>query len=145
MADLRTAPGNDDVREQATQPVGETPTGPQIGTALLSGETFTDRPVVYTAVDGLALVEGDIVIGAVSDLDAAMAAARQTARAGLRGLHTGVTRLGRRHGGRRRPGQHRPDGGAPGDHRPARGDHPAPRGVSDLQTYSTHLMDNIGG
>ncbi|WP_454043866.1 M12 family metallopeptidase [Cellulosimicrobium sp. Marseille-Q8652] len=45
--------------EQAAGPVG--------GTALIDGYGFASMPVVWAEVDGLAIVEGDIVIGTVEE------------------------------------------------------------------------------
>ncbi|WP_344252439.1 M12 family metallopeptidase, partial [Terrabacter carboxydivorans] len=74
------------------QPAGEVVagTGPS-GTALISGVTFRDRPVQYTERDGVAYVEGDIIIGRVSDLQLVAEDRRSTARDATRGLHRGVT------------------------------------------------------
>ena len=57
--------------------VGEFRSGPVVGTALISGETFAQKGVMYAAVDGLAIVEGDIVIGTVEEVQAAMDAQPQ--------------------------------------------------------------------
>jgi Astacin (Peptidase family M12A) len=46
--------------------VGEFRSGPLAGTVLLDGVTFQRRPVLWSEVDGLALVEGDIVLGPVA-------------------------------------------------------------------------------
>jgi hypothetical protein len=43
--------------------VGEFRSGPIAGTALLTGVTFTRRPVLYAEVDGEAVFEGDIILG----------------------------------------------------------------------------------
>ena len=48
--------------------VGEFRSGPIAGMALLDGQTFRRKAVLYSEVDGLALVEGDIVIGAIDDV-----------------------------------------------------------------------------
>ncbi|MCB7137467.1 M12 family metallopeptidase [Cellulosimicrobium marinum] len=48
--------------EQAAGPVG--------GTALVDGYGFASLPVVWAEVDGLAIVEGDIVIGTVEEAQA---------------------------------------------------------------------------
>ncbi|HEY6374028.1 MAG TPA: Dot/Icm T4SS effector Zinc-dependent metalloprotease LegP [Edaphobacter sp.] len=50
---------------------GELRSGPIAGTALIDGATFTQKPVLYAAVDGQAIFEGDIVLGTVKDLQQA--------------------------------------------------------------------------
>jgi hypothetical protein len=57
--------------------VGEFRSGPVVGTAIISGETFAQKGVMYAEVDGLAIVEGDIVIGTVKDIQEAMDAQPQ--------------------------------------------------------------------
>lgn len=47
---------------------GELRSGPIAGTALIDGVTFAQKPVLYAEVDGQAIFEGDIVLGAVKDL-----------------------------------------------------------------------------
>jgi astacin (peptidase family M12A) len=49
----------------------------QMGTAVISGSTFTNKSVVYYEVDGMAIVEGDIALGRVEDVARATAAARE--------------------------------------------------------------------
>ncbi|MEO8501111.1 MAG: hypothetical protein ABI565_09360 [Vicinamibacteria bacterium] len=46
-----------------TQPEGEVRLEGDRETALISGVTFTDRPVQYTNRDGVAYFEGDIILG----------------------------------------------------------------------------------
>ncbi|WP_327632960.1 M12 family metallopeptidase [Kribbella sp. NBC_00482] len=46
--------------------------GGERGTAVISGVTFSNSPVVYSAVDGLAIFEGDIVLGTVDQLELGM-------------------------------------------------------------------------
>lgn len=53
---------------------GELRSGPIAGTAVVSAATFTGVPLRYADVDGLAIVEGDIIRGRVADLQAAEAA-----------------------------------------------------------------------
>ncbi|MBD8077775.1 M12 family metallopeptidase [Cellulosimicrobium arenosum] len=55
-------PGKHPACEQATGPVG--------GTALVDGYGFASLPMVWAEVDGLAVVEGDIVIGTVAQAQA---------------------------------------------------------------------------
>ncbi len=47
---------------------GEHRSGPAVGTALVSGETFRAKGLPYADVDGLAVFEGDIVLGTVKEL-----------------------------------------------------------------------------
>jgi hypothetical protein len=50
---------------------------PNMGTAVLSGATFTNKSVVYYEVNGMALVEGDIALGSVTHVQTVMEAARE--------------------------------------------------------------------
>jgi hypothetical protein len=50
---------------------GELRSGPIAGTALIDGATFSQKAVLYAAVDGQAIFEGDIVLGSVQDLQQA--------------------------------------------------------------------------
>jgi hypothetical protein len=52
---------------------GEYRTGPVAGTALVKGVTFDLKGLQYANVDGLAIFEGDIVLGTVSEMRAAAA------------------------------------------------------------------------
>ena len=54
---------------------GEFRAGPAAGSALLDGATFRSKAVVYADIGGLAVVEGDIVLGTVDEVAAATAAA----------------------------------------------------------------------
>jgi hypothetical protein len=47
---------------------GEFPNAPPVGTALIRGNTFAAKAVQYSVVDGLAIVEGDIVLGTVEEV-----------------------------------------------------------------------------
>jgi hypothetical protein len=54
------------------KPVGddcECMSGPAAGTALISGNTFAQKALIYANVDGEAMFEGDIVLGRVDELD----------------------------------------------------------------------------
>lgn len=51
----------------------------KMGTAIISGATFTNRSVVYYEVDGIALVEGDIALGTVEEVQSRTATARDSA------------------------------------------------------------------
>jgi hypothetical protein len=44
---------------------GEQLAGPERGTTFVDGATFAAKPVVYSVVDGLAIFEGDIILGTV--------------------------------------------------------------------------------
>jgi hypothetical protein len=61
---------------------GELRAAAAAGTALLDGVTFRSKAVVYAAIDGLAVVEGDIVIGTVAEVVAATDAASGAASDG---------------------------------------------------------------
>lgn len=47
-----------------------------VHTALISGATFRGKPVQYVVLDGLAMLEGDIVLGTVEEVEAETAALR---------------------------------------------------------------------
>ena len=49
---------------------------PRMGTAVISGVTFANKSVTYYDVEGVAIIEGDIAIGMVSDIEKQTAAAR---------------------------------------------------------------------
>lgn len=51
--------------------------GPVGGTALVDGFAFTSMPIVWAEVDGMAVAEGDIIIGSIAE-----ARARDVSRAG---------------------------------------------------------------
>jgi len=53
---------------------GELRSGPVAGTAFVDGVTFARKGVQYANVDGVAIFEGDIVLGKVKDLKRAEAA-----------------------------------------------------------------------
>ncbi len=55
---------------------GEQRTGNDVRTALIAGNTFHHRAVQYVAVDGLAMFEGDIVLGTVEEVERASEALR---------------------------------------------------------------------
>jgi outer membrane murein-binding lipoprotein Lpp len=50
---------------------GEFRSGPPAGTALVSGVTFARKGLVYAEVDGMAVFEGDIILGPVEKVRAA--------------------------------------------------------------------------
>ncbi|MGA7729770.1 MAG: Dot/Icm T4SS effector Zinc-dependent metalloprotease LegP [Chloroflexia bacterium] len=64
----RRAKRDNDNGEQAE---GEFRSGPVAGTALVSGMTFARKGLLYADVDGLAIFEGDIILGSVADVSAA--------------------------------------------------------------------------
>jgi hypothetical protein len=48
---------------------GEQLTSAGVRTALIRGQTFRAKPVQYVEIDGLAIFEGDIVLGTVADVE----------------------------------------------------------------------------
>ncbi len=56
--------------------------GGERGTAMISGVEFGPRPVIFSRVDGLAIFEGDIVLGTVDQLERQLAEARRHAATG---------------------------------------------------------------
>lgn len=48
----------------------------QMGTAVISGTTFTNKAVTYYEVEGVAIVEGDIALGQVHEIERRMAETR---------------------------------------------------------------------
>ncbi len=55
---------------------GEYRTGGPVRTALISGNTFHAKAVQYEVIDGLAIFEGDIVLGTAEEVEAASEALR---------------------------------------------------------------------
>jgi hypothetical protein len=53
----------------------------RLGSALIDGVYFRNKPVVYTDVDGWAIVEGDICLGRVEEVEAASDRRRAAGRA----------------------------------------------------------------
>lgn len=49
---------------------GEFNSGPVSGTAILSGITFAQKGLLYSDIEGLAIFEGDIVLGTVAEVNA---------------------------------------------------------------------------
>lgn len=47
---------------------GEFRSSPEIGTAIIGGNTFAAKAVQYAVIDGLAMFEGDIVLGTVEEM-----------------------------------------------------------------------------
>lgn len=60
---------------------GERQGSPEMGVAVISGVTFASKSVVYYNVNGIAMVEGDIALGTVTDVQAATDAARDAVAA----------------------------------------------------------------
>jgi hypothetical protein len=54
--------------DEAVAEVGEQVVGTEVRTAIIRGETFDERAVQYTVVDGRAMFEGDIILGLDEDL-----------------------------------------------------------------------------
>jgi hypothetical protein len=69
---------------------GEQRGSPQMGTAVIRGNTFGTRSVTFYDVDGMALVEGDIAIGPTDLVVAATDAAREAIAAGDPEIARGV-------------------------------------------------------
>lgn len=57
-------------------------TSSDVRTAIVSGETFLNRPIQYAAVGGLAVFEGCIILGEVDEVEALTADARQAFKSG---------------------------------------------------------------
>jgi hypothetical protein len=64
--------GKDDGRNGEMR--GEFRSGPIAGATLIAGTTFRAKSVLYAEVDGLAMFEGDIILGRVDDVRRAMTA-----------------------------------------------------------------------
>src|SRR4051812_48328447 len=73
---------SDPTSSQAWRSEGEFRGDDDRRTGLVSGVAFGRRPVVYSAVDGMAIFEGDIVLGTVADLERVLEQARARAAAG---------------------------------------------------------------
>lgn len=65
--------------EKATD--GEASGSPKMGTAVVTGTTFTNKSVVYYDVNGMAVVEGDIALGTVDHVETVMEASREAVNA----------------------------------------------------------------
>ncbi len=63
---------------------------PDVRTGLISGLTFTAKPVQYLAVNGRAMLEGDICLGTVDELDRDLALSQ--ASDDVVALGVGITR-----------------------------------------------------
>jgi hypothetical protein len=58
-------------KSTANSNAGEFPSAPVAGTALYDGVTFRRKGLQYAEMDGLAIFEGDIVLGSVEEIEAA--------------------------------------------------------------------------
>jgi hypothetical protein len=56
----------------ANQEAGEFPSGPVAGTALYDGVTFTQKGLQYANIEGMAVFEGDIILGTVEEMEASV-------------------------------------------------------------------------
>ncbi len=74
-----------------TQPDGELAEGDgRVRTGLITRTGLIDAPVQFEARDGLAIFEGDIILGTVEELENGVTAAAEIARDFTVGLHAGV-------------------------------------------------------
>jgi hypothetical protein len=73
MATKPRAGASDEPRDEPNEFLS----GTRMGVAVISGATFQNKTVTYYDVDGVAIIEGDIALGAVADIDAAMTEARE--------------------------------------------------------------------
>ncbi|GAA2756282.1 M12 family metallopeptidase [Actinopolymorpha rutila] len=79
-------------RTAETQPAGELAEGRgDVRTGLITRMGLIDVPVQFEARDGLAIFEGDIILGTVEELENGVTAAAESARDFTVGLHAGVT------------------------------------------------------
>lgn len=83
-----SARGKDD---EATNGQGEFATSEGVRTGLITGATFHAKPVQYIVRDGLALFEGDIVLGTEEEMEQRSEELRQVVRGEL---ESGVLRTG---------------------------------------------------
>lgn len=60
---------DEDHDEDSSPDSGEFTSSPEVRTALISGNTFAAKAVQYAVVDGLAMFEGDIVLGTVEEVE----------------------------------------------------------------------------
>ncbi|QKZ13337.1 Dot/Icm T4SS effector Zinc-dependent metalloprotease LegP [Spirosoma sp. KUDC1026] len=56
--------------QKVAEPHGEQRSGPIAGTALITGPTFVNKGLQYAEVDGLAIFEGDIILGPIDEIKA---------------------------------------------------------------------------
>src|SRR5512138_3313472 len=67
--------------DDKTDQGGELRGSAKMGVAVISGATFTNKPVTYYDVNGIAIFEGDIALGPVDAVEKATAAAREAVAA----------------------------------------------------------------
>jgi hypothetical protein len=73
---------SDQTSSQAWRSEGEFRGGDDRRTGLIAGVVFGRKPVVYSDVDGMAVFEGDIVLGTVEELERVLEQAQARAAAG---------------------------------------------------------------
>jgi hypothetical protein len=80
MANRRSDPDQEPPQEQnaSNGTGGEFRGGDEMGTAVISGQTFYNKSVVFYEVEGMAIVEGDIALGTVEEVREATETARET-------------------------------------------------------------------
>jgi len=66
MAGKRRTPGGG---ESSARDEGELRSSPEVRTGLIPGQTFAAKALRYAVVDGLAIFEGDIVLGTVEEVE----------------------------------------------------------------------------
>ncbi|MBX9400648.1 M12 family metallopeptidase [Lysobacter sp. BMK333-48F3] len=79
---MATRKGNDDDNTRPPKQ-GEFRGGGPVRTALIRGETFRAKAVQYVEIDGMAMFEGDIVLGTVEEVEAVSDMLREEASAGV--------------------------------------------------------------
>lgn len=57
-------------RDETPDSGGEQLTGPEVRTGYISGVVFAPKAVQYSVVDGLAMFEGDIILGTAEEVAA---------------------------------------------------------------------------
>ena len=65
-------PTNENGHDEGSGNEGEFRSGPVAGTAFVQGESLPEKNLIYADVEGMAIFEGDIILGTVSELQAAM-------------------------------------------------------------------------
>ncbi|WP_329117799.1 M12 family metallopeptidase [Streptomyces sp. NBC_01465] len=90
MADEQMHPADVPEEKHGEDSGEQQPGGKVIRTALITGETFEVRAVRYAVVDGLAVVEGDIVLGRDEDVRRRTDELREKAAQGAAGVGDGV-------------------------------------------------------
>lgn len=65
-------PTNQNGHDEGSDNEGEFRSGPVAGTAFVQGESLPEKNLIYADVEGMAIFEGDIILGTVSELQAAM-------------------------------------------------------------------------